>query len=183
MTTTEQIRMVVFGTVNAIIFVSSAVIAFVVYRWNDTQKKRTGRLDLYKSLMTSEFLLKGRLISPRVSSRRPAQRNLPQVQRPELRRIGYQVRTHGPKRSGPSGSSSGQSPTSSGRQHRLEARLFVEGREGVREMYAWYWVNIIKDRQVPGNSMFCYHAWMTTDADIKKAQDDRELRLAQLSKL
>ncbi|MOA54427.1 hypothetical protein D3C78_1780380 [compost metagenome] len=50
------------------------------------------------------------------------------------------------------------------------------------EVYAWYWVNIIEERQVPQNPMFSLHSWMTSPEHLEKARQDRAKRLSTLHK-
>ena len=54
---------VIMAAVNVTILTISVIIACLAYRWNDRQKKKDRALDLFKSLMTNEFLVKARLVS------------------------------------------------------------------------------------------------------------------------
>jgi len=54
---------VAFGLLNAAILITSAVIAYIVYQWNDVQKRKDRALELYTSLMTGEFLTRARLVA------------------------------------------------------------------------------------------------------------------------
>lgn len=182
MTHAEKIT-AALGALNLLIFVASLVVAFLVYRWNDRQKKKDRALDLYKSLMTSEFLLKARITSHQYLLEDPRNDIYTKFKGLNFDELEALLRLEGSERESTDRLLLRAIPNFFGAVDIAWKQGYLLKDEGIfAEIYAWYWVNIIEERQVLGNPMFSFHSWMTTTAMLQKARQDRTLRLSSLHK-
>lgn len=181
--TTTELLMATFGLVNAVIFSASASIAFLVYRWNDRQKKKDRALDFHKALLTGEFLLRARLTCHEYLLEDPRNETYRKFKGLDFDELDAALRLRGTEQERADRFLLRAIPNFFGAVDMARRHGYLNDGEGVfSEIYAWYWVNIIEERQVPGNPMFTLHKWMTTEADLQKARQDRALRLGALNK-
>jgi hypothetical protein len=177
MTTTEKI-MLTFGVINATIFLASGTIAWLVYRWNDRQKKIDRAIELFKSLMTNEFLVKARLVSHEYLLEDPQNETYKKFQGQNFEVLDRNLRLDGNAKEVKDRFYIRAVPNFFGAVNDAwNAKYLAKDEKIFARIYAWYWVNIIKERQVPGNPMFSYHEWMTTHEHIKRAEEERATRL------
>lgn len=183
MTTAEEINIVV-STINVAIVALSAVLVIIVYRWNDTQKKKDRAIDLYKTLMTSELLLKARLTSHEYLLEDPRNETYRKFTNLDFTELDTRLRLQGSQTEREARFLLRAIPNFFGMVDTAHRRGYLIDDEKIfSEVYAWYWVNIIENRQVPGNPMFTLHEWMTTTSDLNSARNDKVKRLSQLSKI
>ena len=169
--------------VNAVILASSATIAWQVYRWNDRQKKRDRALELYRSLMTGEFLLRARLTSHQYLLEDPRNETYKKFKGLNFDELDAALRLQGSEQERADRFLLRAIPNFFGAVDIAKRHGYIDAQEGVfSEIYAWYWVNVIEERQVPGNPMFSFHEWMTRADDVQKARQDRAVRLNALHK-
>ncbi|WP_347888304.1 hypothetical protein ABHF54_13110 [Nitrosomonas europaea] len=176
MTTTE-----VIAAVNALILLSSASVAFIVYRWNERQKRKDRALDLFKSLMTSEFLIRARMTSHEYLLEDPRNEKYAKFKGLNFEELDTKLRSNGSQHERGDRFMLRAIPNFFGAVDLAWRHDYLLKQEKIfSEVYAWYWVNIIEERQVPGNPMFSFHAWMTSSEDIEAARQDRTKRLRSL---
>lgn len=179
-----EIIMIVSGSINALIFITSACIAFGVYRWNDRQKKKDRALDLFKTLMNSEFFVKARLVSREYLLEDEKSEKYRKYKGLNFEELDAALQS---------------SDSEEDRQARFYIRALpnffqtvnltwrhnyiLQDEKIFSEVYAWYWVNIFESRAagVGSDEMFLEHTWMRADSDVTKARTTRGERLRLLA--
>lgn len=170
--------------ISAITLLTSATIAIVVYWWNDKQKKKDRALDLFKSLMTGEFLVKARLISQEYLLEDPRSSKFSQFQGLNYEQLDIDLRQRDPE----------------DREARFYIRAIpnffqtvnlarkhgyiLKNEKIFSEVYAWYWVNIMEARCaniIDVSDMFVGHRWMREEEHIKQARIECQNRRNRLS--